>query len=99
MSVDFTAKIFYGCPIGYEEYNKLTDEERDEYVYWADCYHDDEDSTFILGFPILSCCPGQVKNVAEADCDEEDKTNIFYICNKYNIDTKSIGYYLVNRVS
>lgn len=99
MSVDFTAKIVYGCPIGYEEYNKLTDEERDEYVFWTDCYSDDEDSTFILGFSVLSCDPGEMKNVKEADCDEEDKTNIFYICNKYNIDTKSIGYYLVNRVS
>lgn len=99
MSVDFTAHIFYGCPIGYEEYDRLTDEEKDEYIYWADCYSEAEKAIFILGFPILSCCPGQVKNVAEADCDEEDKTNIFYICDKYNIDTKSIGYYLVNRVS
>ena len=98
MSVDYTAKIVYGCPIGYEEYNKLIDEERDEYVYCIDCYSDD-DSTFILGFPVLSCDPGEMKNVNEASCDEEDKTNIFYICDKYNIDIKSIGYYLVNRVS
>ena len=99
MSVDFAAKIFYGCPIGYEEYNKLTDDERDEYLYWVDCYSDDEDTTFMLGFPVLSCAPGQIKNISNINCDEKGKADIFYICNKYNIDTKPIGYYLASIVS
>lgn len=101
MSVDFTAYIFFGRPISYEKYNKLTDEEKEEYVYRADCYHDGKDTTFILGVPVLSCDPGQVKNVAGAGtrCDDDDRTNIYYICNKYNIDTELIGYYLVHRVS
>ena len=98
MSVDYTAKIVYGCPIGYEEYNRLIVEDSDEYVYCIDCYSDD-DSTFILGFPVLSCDPGEMKNINEAEWEKEDKAKIFYICDKYNIDTKSIGYYLVNRVS
>ena len=100
MSVNFTARIVYGCPISYEEYNKLTDDEKDEYVYWIDCYSDAEDATLMLGLPIMSCDPGEIKRISEkVDCEKEEKANIFYICDKYNIDTKSIGYYLANRVS
>lgn len=99
MSVGFTARIFYGCPIGHDEYNKLTDNEKDEYLYWIDCYGDNEDTTFMLGFPVFSCAPGQIKNINNINCNEKGKADISYICNKYNIDTKPIGYYLVNRIA
>ena len=95
MSVDYTARIYFGVLINEETYNKLPDEIKEEYVHRADCYRDNTD--LIFGIPVLRLPLGEYKMLESDDlddlCDYNEYNKFFKLCAEYNIDASPCGLY------
>ena len=95
MSVEYKGGIYFGIFIDEEDYNRLTDEERDCFVHRADSYYDNGD--IILGIRLDACEAGEYSPLYL------DYLNTFLMSNtyqtliglyeKYKFNKDSMGFY------